>query len=118
MGLLAVAFSHAESLPVYTKQIDLGGSRLAEQVQRGELDPANIDEATIANNLYTAGMADPDLLIRTAGEMRISNYLLWQISYAELWVTPRCWPDFSGADLRDAIQNYAARTRRYGGLPT
>ena len=61
-------------------------------------------------------MPDPDLLIRTAGEMRVSNYLLWQISYAELWVTGRCWPEFRVEDLHQAIRDYASRERRYGGL--
>ncbi len=61
-------------------------------------------------------MPDPDLLVRTAGEMRVSNYLLWQISYAELWVTPLCWPDFTEATLHEALRDYAGRTRRFGGL--
>jgi undecaprenyl diphosphate synthase len=61
-------------------------------------------------------MPDPDLLIRTAGEMRISNFLLWQISYAELWVTDRCWPEFTEADLQQAIRDFAARDRRFGGI--
>jgi undecaprenyl diphosphate synthase len=61
-------------------------------------------------------MPDPDLLIRTAGEMRVSNYLLWQISYSELWVTDKCWPDFDAAALRDALRDFAGRERRFGGL--
>jgi undecaprenyl diphosphate synthase len=89
---------------------------LAERVRRGALDPEQIDEAALAGALYTAGMPDPDLLIRTAGEMRVSNFLLWQISYAELWVTPRCWPDFDRATLHEALHAYAARERRFGGL--
>jgi undecaprenyl diphosphate synthase len=89
---------------------------LAADVQAGRLSPTDIDEAAIESRLYTAGMPDPDLLIRTAGELRISNYLLWQISYAELWVTPRYWPEFSGDDLRHALRDYAARDRRFGGL--
>lgn len=89
---------------------------LAEQVKRGELEPDAIDEDVFAAALYTAGMPDPDLLIRTAGEMRVSNYLLWQISYAELWVTPLCWPDFTEATLQEALRDYAGRTRRFGGL--
>src|SRR5207248_5357264 len=67
---------------------------LARQARAGALDPEAIDEAHISGALYTAGLPDPDLLVRTAGEMRVSNFLLWQISYAELWVTERCWPDF------------------------
>jgi undecaprenyl diphosphate synthase len=89
---------------------------LARQVQAGQLAPEAIDEATISGALYSAGLPDPDLLIRTAGEMRISNFLLWQISYAELWVTQRCWPEFEIADLHQAIRDYAARDRRFGGI--
>jgi undecaprenyl diphosphate synthase len=89
---------------------------IARQVRSGDLLPDQITEQTISSHLYTAGMPDPDLLIRTAGEMRVSNYLLWQISYAEIWVTPHCWPEFSEADLHEAIWDYARRERRYGGL--
>jgi undecaprenyl diphosphate synthase len=90
---------------------------IAGRVRRGELAPEAIDEAAVEGALYTAGMPDPDLLIRTAGEMRVSNYLLWQISYAELWVTPKCWPEFDAATLHEALRDYAARERRFGGLP-
>lgn len=90
--------------------------RIAGDCQAGDLQPASITEETIAQYLYTAGMPDPDLLIRTAGEMRISNFLLWQISYAELWVTERCWPEFEIADLHEAIADFARRERRFGGL--
>ena len=89
---------------------------LAQQARAGTLDPDNIDEVAITDALYTAGMPDPDLLIRTAGEMRVSNFLLWQISYAELWVTERCWPDFDAATLQEALRDYAGRVRRFGGL--
>lgn len=89
---------------------------LAEQVRQGTLDPNDIDEPTINEALYTSGMPDPDLLIRTAGEMRVSNFLLWQISYAELWVTEKCWPDFDAAILHQALRDYAGRERRFGGL--
>src|SRR5437762_4623835 len=89
---------------------------MAERVRRGELEPADIDEALVSESLYTAGMPDPDLLIRTAGEMRVSNFLLWQISYAELWVTDLCWPDFNAATLHQALHDYAGRERRFGGL--
>ncbi len=89
---------------------------LAERVRRGELAPEQITEDHVGGALYTAGMPDPDLLIRTAGEMRVSNYLLWQISYAELWVTPVCWPDFSTAVFREALTDFARRNRRFGGL--
>ncbi|MGD9722151.1 MAG: isoprenyl transferase [Pirellulales bacterium] len=91
-------------------------TRIAEEVRAGTLEPATIDEATVADHLYTAGMPDPDLLIRTAGEMRISNFLLWQISYAEIWVTEHCWPEFRESDLHQAIRDFAARDRRFGGL--
>ncbi|HET6879106.1 MAG TPA: isoprenyl transferase [Pirellulales bacterium] len=89
---------------------------IADAVRRGALDPDDIDEDTITGHLYTDGMSDPDLLIRTAGEMRISNFLLWQISYAELWVTEHCWPEFREADLHAAIRDFAGRDRRFGGL--
>jgi undecaprenyl diphosphate synthase len=78
--------------------------------------PQAIAEETISNALYTKGMPDPDLLVRTAGEMRISNFLLWQISYAELWVTEKCWPDFDEATLQQALHDFARRERRFGGL--
>jgi undecaprenyl diphosphate synthase len=90
--------------------------RIADDVQAGRLAPEQIDEDAIDRRLYTAGMPEPDLLIRTAGEMRISNFLLWQISYAEIWVTERCWPEFDENLLHDALRSYAARDRRYGGL--
>jgi len=90
--------------------------RIAEDVRSKRLDPQDIGEENIREALYTAGMADPDLLIRTAGELRVSNFLLWQISYAEIWVTPRCWPDFEIGDLHQAIRDYSERQRRFGGL--
>jgi undecaprenyl diphosphate synthase len=90
--------------------------RIADESRHGRLDPAAIDETTISAHLYSAGMPDPDLLIRTAGEMRLSNFLLWQISYAELWVTDRCWPEFEIADFHQAIRDFAARDRRFGGI--
>jgi undecaprenyl diphosphate synthase len=89
---------------------------LAEQVKNGLLQPRDIDESAISSHLYTAGMPDPDLLIRTAGEMRISNYLLWQISYAELFVSPVLWPDFHPDHLHEAIVSFAGRNRRFGAL--
>jgi undecaprenyl diphosphate synthase len=89
---------------------------IAGRVQSGGLRPHDIDEKTITDCLYTAGAPDPDLLIRTAGEMRISNFLLWQISYAEIWVTEKCWPEFDEATLHEAIRDYASRERRFGGL--
>jgi undecaprenyl diphosphate synthase len=90
--------------------------RIANDVADGKLSSNQITEDTVSDYLYTHGMRDPDLLIRTAGEMRVSNFLLWQISYAELWVTERCWPEFEIADLNSAIDDFVARDRRYGGL--
>jgi undecaprenyl diphosphate synthase len=90
--------------------------RIAEEVRAGTLAPETIDESCLSDHLYTAGRPDPDLLIRTAGEMRVSNFLLWQISYAELWVTSRLWPDFEEQDLHQAIRDFARRDRRFGGL--
>jgi undecaprenyl diphosphate synthase len=89
---------------------------IASKVATGELAPTDIKESTIAKHLYTASAPDPDLLIRTAGEMRISNFLLWQISYAEIWVTQKCWPEFDESTLHEAIHAYASRKRSFGGL--
>ncbi len=89
---------------------------LGRKIAAGDLSPDEITEESVSSSLYTAGMPDPDLVIRTAGEMRISNYLLWQISYAELWVTEKCWPEFRPADLLEAFRNFASRDRRFGGL--
>ena len=89
---------------------------IARKAAQGQLDPELINEQTISDHLYTAGMPEPDLMVRTAGELRISNFLLWQISYAELWVTMRCWPEFRIQDLHDAIRSFAGRDRRFGGL--
>lgn len=91
--------------------------RIAREAREGRLDPEAIDEDLVASRLDTAGMPDPDLLVRTAGEMRVSNFLLWQISYAELWITDTLWPDFDERSLDAAIAAYSARTRRFGGLP-
>ena len=87
---------------------------IARRVEDGRLKADQIDEKTIGDALYTARLPDPDLLIRTAGEMRISNFLLWQISYAELHVTPTFWPDFHEEHLRLALQDFAGRERRFG----
>lgn len=89
---------------------------IATEARTGKLDPRDITEQTISDHLYTAGMPDPDLLIRTAGEMRVSNYLLWQISYAELYVSQKFWPDFEVEDLHEAMRSFAGRNRRFGGL--
>jgi undecaprenyl diphosphate synthase len=89
---------------------------IAEKVKEGKLEPAEINEQVIAQHLYTRHLPDPDLLIRTSGEMRVSNFLLWQISYSELVVTPTLWPDFRKPQLFAAIEEYARRHRRFGGV--
>ena len=88
--------------------------RLAAQVQAGELAPGEIDEACLERALLTRGMPDPDLLIRTSGECRISNFMLWQISYSEIHITPVLWPDFSREDFLAAVLDYQRRDRRFG----
>lgn len=90
--------------------------RIADKVSRGELRSNAINEQLVSDHLDTAGLPDPDLLVRTSGEMRISNYLLWQISYSELWVTPTLWPDFGKEHLVAAVHEFASRDRRFGGL--
>jgi undecaprenyl diphosphate synthase len=90
--------------------------QLVQKVLAGALRESDIDENQISAQLYTGGMPDPDLVIRTAGEMRVSNFLLWQISYSELWVTPVLWPDFREANLHEAMRDFARRERRFGGL--
>ncbi|RYD63067.1 MAG: di-trans,poly-cis-decaprenylcistransferase, partial [Verrucomicrobiaceae bacterium] len=89
---------------------------LAVDAAAGKIDPAQIDNATFASRLYTADIPDPDLLIRTSGELRVSNFLLWQISYAEIVIFKKFWPDFHQVDLNEAVQEYARRHRRFGGL--
>ncbi len=91
---------------------------LAEQAARGELDPAAIDEGLLARHLYAPDVPDPDLLIRTGGEMRLSNFLIWQVAYAELWVTQTLWPAFRPAEVYQAIVEFQTRERRFGGLVT
>jgi undecaprenyl diphosphate synthase len=87
---------------------------VAEKAARGELDPGAITEETVARHLDTHGLPDPELLIRTSGEQRISNFLLWQIAYAELWFTPVLWPDFRKHHLLEAVLDYQQRERRFG----
>lgn len=104
--------------------IDYGGraeianaaSKAARLVQAGEFPAEAIDEHLFARFLDTAGLPDPDLMIRTGGDFRVSNFLLWQLSYAELWVTPRAWPEFRRCDLDAAVADFAERERRFGGL--
>ncbi|HMP82927.1 MAG TPA: isoprenyl transferase [Verrucomicrobiota bacterium] len=89
---------------------------IAAKVKAGKLDPADINERVVSENLWTRNIPDPDLLIRTSGEMRVSNFLLWQISYAELVITPTLWPDFRKPQFFAALEEYARRHRRFGGV--
>ena len=95
-------------------EIARAARQLAEEAAAGRLDPMEVDEDAVARRLYTAPWPDPDLLIRTSGEMRISNFLLWQLAYAELYVTPVLWPDFTRRHLFEAILEYQRRDRRFG----
>jgi undecaprenyl diphosphate synthase len=88
---------------------------IASEVAAGELDPEAIGEETVASRLYLPDVPDPDLLVRTSGEMRVSNFLLWQIAYSEIWVTDTLWPDFDRYELLRAVTEYQARDRRFGG---
>ena len=88
--------------------------KLAARAAAGEIKPCDIDAAMFSDSLSTAGMPDPDLLIRTGGDQRVSNFMLWQIAYSELYITPTYWPDFSGSDFRLAIAEYQKRQRRFG----
>lgn len=108
---LVIAFNYGSR-----REIALAARKIAERVHSGELEPADIDENTVSAHLDTGGMPDPDLIIRTGGEYRLSNFLLWQANYAELIFTERKWPDFEETDLREAIAEYSRRKRRYGGL--
>lgn len=90
--------------------------RLAFEVKEGRLDPAAIDAASIGSRLYTAGQPDPDLVIRTAGEMRLSNFLLWQAAYSEIWVSNVYWPDFTREHLEQALGEFGRRERRFGAV--
>jgi undecaprenyl diphosphate synthase len=90
--------------------------QIASKVQSGKLDATNISEEMITEHLYTAQLEEPDLLIRTSGEVRLSNFMLWQLAYTEFWFTDVLWPDFSEETLLEAVQVYQSRNRRYGGL--
>jgi undecaprenyl diphosphate synthase len=89
---------------------------IARRVEAGELSSSQVDEKIISDSLYTSDLPDPDLLVRTAGEVRLSNFLLWQVSYAEIYVTETLWPDFDDQELHKAIHAFAGRHRRFGGL--
>jgi undecaprenyl diphosphate synthase len=87
---------------------------IAVKVASGDIAPEDIDESVVADHLYTAGIQDPDLMIRTSGEMRISNFLLWQLAYSEIFVTPTLWPDFTREEFLTILQDYQRRDRRFG----
>lgn len=97
-------------------EITAAVKKIAAQVKKGGISVNSIDDRVIAGNLYTKDMPDPDLLIRTSGEMRISNFLLWQIAYAEIYVTKALWPDFRKKELIAALREYSRRERRFGGI--
>jgi undecaprenyl diphosphate synthase len=102
----------------YSSRIEIveGVRQIADKVKSGKLDPADITENVISDHLWTRNVPDPDLLIRTSGEMRVSTFLLWQISYAELVITPTLWPDFKRPQFFAALEEYARRHRRFGGI--
>lgn len=108
---LCMAFNYGSRM-----EITDATRRIAAEIKSGSLSLDDINEQAITDHLYTAGMPDPDLLIRTAGEMRLSNFFLWQLSYAEIYVTQAQWPDFKAQELHEAIRAFAARQRRFGGL--
>lgn len=97
------------------QEIARAAAAIARDAASGALDPTTVDEAAVAARLYTAGVPDPDLLLRTSGEMRVSNFLLWQIAYSEIIVTDTLWPDFGRDDLLEAVIEYQGRERRFGG---
>ncbi len=108
---LVMALSYGSRIEIVDAVRRIGG-----EVKRGKLDPEDITEKVVSDHLWTRNVPDPDLLIRTSGEMRVSNFLLWQISYAELVITPTLWPDFRKAQFFAALEEYARRHRRFGGV--
>lgn len=90
--------------------------KIAQKVKDGEINPEDITEQDISDNIYTAGQADPDLIIRPSGEYRLSNFLIWQSAYSEFWFSDILWPDFTEADLDKAIDDFNNRNRRFGGV--
>ena len=98
------------------EEIVNAAKEICTKVKNGEINPEDIDEELFGNHLYTSGQPDIDLLIRTSGEQRLSNFLLWQNSYSEMWFTPKLWPDFSVKDLHSAIIDFQNRGRRFGGV--
>ena len=110
-GTLILALSYGGR-----SEIAAAARAIAEDVQRGVLQPGDVDEQAVAARLYAPDVPDPDLVIRTSGEMRLSNFLLWQVSYAELYVTSVLWPDFRAPEFRRALAAYARRRRRFGDI--
>ncbi len=110
-GTLILALSYGGR-----SEIAAAARAIAEDVQRGVLQSSDVDEQAVAARLYAPDVPDPDLVIRTSGEMRLSNFLLWQVSYAELYVTPVLWPDFRVPEFRKALAAYARRRRRFGDI--
>ena len=108
---LVIAFNYGARAEIVES-----AKKLASKIASGELQSENIDEDMFSQNLYTAGLPDPDLLIRTSGEVRVSNFLLWQCAYTEMVFTDCLWPDFNAAEYANCIEKYCNRTRRYGGL--
>ena len=98
-------------------EITRAARKLAREAAHGHLNPERIDADMLANALDTSGLPDPDLIIRTGGDLRISNFLLWQLAYAEFYVTDTLWPDFNAAELRKALESFKGRARRFGGRP-
>lgn len=109
--MLTLALSYGSRAEIVEAVRAVAGDILA-----GKLTPQDIDESIFSSRLQTVGLPDPDLLIRTSGEMRLSNFLLWQLAYTELWITPVLWPDFRRHDLFDALQDFAKRERRFGAV--
>ncbi|MEB3273220.1 MAG: isoprenyl transferase [Prochlorothrix sp.] len=120
----AIDQTHANQGLDFTVALNYGGRQeitqacrhIAAQVQQGHLNPEDIDDDLFGRYLFTEGIGDPDLLIRTSGEMRISNFLLWQLAYAEIYVTPTLWPDFDRSEFHQALCDYQKRQRRFGKL--
>jgi undecaprenyl diphosphate synthase len=108
---LCIAFNYSGR-----SEIARASRLIAQKVREGGMDTDSIDEQTISDHLFTADIPDPDLLIRTGGEMRVSNFLLWQVAYTELWVTADLWPDFGRESFTGALSDFAGRKRRFGGL--
>jgi undecaprenyl diphosphate synthase len=109
-GVLTLALNYGSR-----QEIVAAVQAVAREVADGAVEPGDIDAELLSRNLYTAGLPDPDLLIRTSGELRLSNFLLWQLSYAEFWFTETLWPDFSKEEFSQALDQFAERKRRYGG---